>query len=70
MHTHGQYPPWVHPGPTTGSLAWESAPGEVTYIGFSGSASEELAIEALRALANNGKMLTPAQWRNRNPEQV
>lgn len=42
----------------------------MTYIGFSGSASEELAIEALRALANNGKMLTPAQWRNRNPEQV
>lgn len=70
MYTHGQYLTYVTPGPTTGSLTWESAPGEVTYIGFSGSASEESATEAIRTLANNGTALTPAQWRNRIPDQL
>ena len=50
-----------------GTLAWESAPGEVTYIGFSGSATlagakQADAIEALRGLADSGRPLTPAQW--------
>ncbi len=46
----------------SGTLAWESAPGELTYIGYSGAASTATAIEGLRALADRGRMLTPAQW--------
>jgi len=49
-----------------GTLAWESAPGEVHYIGYSGSASSADAIEGLRALADKGRMLTPAQWENKD----
>ena len=54
----------------SGTLAWESAPGEVTYVGYSGSATGPEAIEALRALADKGKALSPAQWEARNPAQV
>lgn len=46
----------------SGNLAWESAPGEVTYVGYSSTAAEATAIEGLRALAEQGRMLTPAQW--------
>lgn len=46
----------------SGALAWESAPGEVTYVGYSSTATESTAFEALRALADKGRMLTPAQW--------
>ncbi len=46
----------------SGTLAWESAPGEVTYIGYSGAESTATAIEGLRTLADKGRMLTPAQW--------
>jgi hypothetical protein len=53
-----------------GTLAWESAPGEVTYIGFSGNESSAGAIEALRALADKGKVLTPAQWETSSLAQV
>jgi hypothetical protein len=49
-------------GRSTGSLVWESAPDEVSYIGFSGSATKEAAIETLRALADTGRILTPAEW--------
>jgi hypothetical protein len=49
-----------------GTLAWESAPGEVAYIGYSGSVSTADAIEALRALAEKGRLLTPAQWRTKD----
>lgn len=50
----------------SGTLAWESAPGEVTYIGFSGGATDADAIESLRALANRGRMLTAAQWETKD----
>ena len=46
----------------SGTLAWESAPGEVTYIGYSGGESSGDAIESLRTLADLGRTLTPAQW--------
>jgi hypothetical protein len=45
-----------------GALAWESAPGEVTYIGTEGMATRADAIETLRSLAETGRQLTPAQW--------
>jgi hypothetical protein len=46
------------------TLAWERVPGEVTYIGFSGDQTtlSEPNIEALRALADKGRVLTPEQW--------
>jgi hypothetical protein len=47
-----------------GSLIWESAPGELSYIGFAGVASKEAAINALRAVADKGKVLAPTQWWN------
>jgi hypothetical protein len=50
----------------SGTLTWQSAPGEVMYIGFSGSATEAHAIESLRALANKGRALTPAQWQTKD----
>jgi len=49
-----------------GALAWESAPGEVTYIGTEGMATRANAIETLRALANNGRLLTPKQWETKD----
>lgn len=49
-----------------GALAWESAPGEVTYIGTDGIATRANAIETLRALADNGRLLTPAQWETKD----
>lgn len=53
----------------SGALAWESAPGEVTYVGYSSTATEATAFEGLRALADKGRMLTPAQWeaKDRSP---
>lgn len=54
----------------SGTLAWESAPGEVTYIGYSGPVSSAAAIEALRTLADKGRMLTPAQWETKDRAQV
>jgi hypothetical protein len=49
-----------------GALAWESAPGEVTYIGTEGIATRANSIEALRSLANNGRLLTPVQWETKD----
>jgi len=49
-----------------GALAWESAPGEVTYIGTEGIATRANAIETLRSLANNGRLLTPRQWETKD----
>jgi hypothetical protein len=56
-------------GQNSGALCWESAPDEVTCIGYEGSATIKEAIEALRALADKGTMLSPAQWlrRDRSP---
>lgn len=52
------------------TLAWESAPGELTYIGYSGPVPTAESIETLRALADKGKVLTPAQWETRSRAQV
>lgn len=50
----------------SGALAWESAPGEVTYVGYSSTATEATAINGLRALADGGRLLTPAQWETKD----
>ncbi|MEP7193069.1 MAG: hypothetical protein ABI903_09415 [Actinomycetota bacterium] len=49
-----------------GTLAWEPAPGEVAYIGFSGPPAPAGSIEVLRALADQGRALTPAQWQTKD----
>jgi len=49
-----------------GTLAWESAPGEVAYIGLSRAATNAEVIEALHALADRGRMLSPAQWETKD----
>jgi hypothetical protein len=49
-----------------GTLAWEPAPGEVAYIGFSGPPAPAGTIEVLRALADQGRALTPAQWQTKD----
>jgi hypothetical protein len=49
-----------------GILAWEPAPGLVHYIGYSGAVSSADAVEALRALADKGRLLTPSQWQTRD----
>lgn len=54
----------------SGALAWESAPGEVTYVGYSSTATESTAFEGLRALADKGRMLTPAQWETKDRYSV
>ncbi|NMM35128.1 MAG: hypothetical protein HHJ13_14240 [Phycicoccus sp.] len=61
IYCTGGVPGWGS-GQSTGNLVWESAPDEVSYIGFSGSATKETAIKTLRALADTGKTLTPAEW--------
>ena len=70
IYSRSLYPEWISFGPDSGYLAWESAPGEVTFIGFSGTADEAAAIETLRSLANKGTVLTPAQWLNRDRAQT
>jgi hypothetical protein len=72
VYSADPYPPRYafSTGETSGALAWESAPGELTSIGFSGSASRTAAIEILRALADKGKVLTPAQWLNKDRSSV
>jgi hypothetical protein len=49
-----------------GTLAWEPAPGEVVYIGFSGSPARADTLEALRDLADKGRSLTPSQWETKD----
>ncbi len=49
-----------------GALAWESSPGEVSYIGTEGMATRANAVETLRALANNARVLTPRQWETKD----
>ncbi len=53
-----------------GILAWEPSPGLVHYVGYSGSPSTPAAIEALRALADNRSLLTPAQWQTKDRDPV
>jgi hypothetical protein len=57
-------------GGTSGALAWESAPGEVTSIGFEGNASQKVAIEALRSLAETADVLSPTRWLNKDRTPV
>lgn len=54
----------------SGTLAWESAPGQVSYVGYSGGPSSPSVIDHLRALADQGRMLTPTQWETRNRAQI
>jgi hypothetical protein len=49
-------------GETAGALAWESAPGEVTSIGFEGNANQKVAIQVLRSLADKANGLSPTRW--------
>ncbi len=71
IFTANPYPPRYSfaTGLNSGALVWESAPDEVTSIGFEGPATEKEAMAALRALADKGTMVTPAQWlrRDRSP---
>jgi hypothetical protein len=53
-------------GTSTGFLAWESTPGIVTCIGYEGFAGQTEAIKALRALADEGTVLTPTEWLNKD----
>jgi hypothetical protein len=63
-----------------GTLAWEPTPGEVDYIGFTGSSTQDSAIqgasipaqalEVLRALADGGRALTAAQWQSKDRSQI
>lgn len=71
IYTTNPYPPRYSfaAGQNSGALCWESARDEVTCIGFESPATEKEAIEVLRALADKGTMLSPAQWlsRDRSP---
>ena len=53
-----------------GILAWEFATGRVAYIGYSGSGTNADAIDALRTLADKGRLLTLAQWETKDRVQV
>ena len=59
-----------------GALAWESAPGEVTYIGTegmdipAGMATPADAIKILRSLADKGRVLTPGQCETKDRVRV
>jgi len=71
IFTANPYPPRYAnaTGHNSGALVWESAPDEVTCIGFESPATTEEAIEALRGLADKDTVLSPAQWlrRDRSP---
>jgi hypothetical protein len=72
QETTNPYPPLdsFAAGQNSGALVWESAPDEVTSIGYDGSATEKEAIEVLRALADKGAALSPAQWLSRDRAPV
>jgi hypothetical protein len=72
IFTTNPYPPLdsFAAGQNSGALVWESAPDEVTSIGYDGSATEKEAIEVLRALADKGTVLSPAQWLSRDRAPV
>ena len=54
----------------TGLLAWEFATGLVAYIGYTSSVTQIDAADALRALADEGRLLTPAQWETKDRTPV
>ena len=72
IFTTNPYPPRYSfaTGQNSGALVWESAPDEVTCIGYDGSATEKESIEVLRALADKGTVLSPAQWLSRDRSPV
>ena len=72
IFTANPYPPRYSfaTGQNSGALVWESARDEVTCIGYDGSATAKETIEVLRALADKGKLLSPAQWLSRDPPPV
>src|SRR5665647_337399 len=72
IYTTNPYPPRYSfaAGQNSGALCWESAPDEVTCIGFESPATEKDAIEVLRALADKGTVLSPAQWLSRDRTPV
>ena len=42
----------------------------MAHIGYSGSGANADAIDALRTLADKGRLLTPAQWETKDRAQV
>jgi hypothetical protein len=52
------------------TLAWEPAPGQVAYLGYSGAAPSAATTEALRDLAGRARPLTSTQWRASQPQII
>lgn len=50
------------------TLAWETTPGVVAYVGYSGSLLDDKAIAALQRLAEQTRALTGTEWRATNPQ--
>ena len=51
-----------------GTLAWESSPGVVAYVGWSGAPVNAKTVTALRTLAEGAYILTPNQWLAAKPQ--
>jgi hypothetical protein len=49
------------------TLAWEPSPGLVAYVGYSGTAADDVAVAALRRLAGKARALTGAEWQALHP---
>ena len=51
-----------------GTLAWETSPGVVAYVGWSGAEMSPNTVAALRTLAQGAHLLTPRQWLATKPD--
>lgn len=53
-----------------GALAWETAPGLIAYVGYSGAQLDGTAVAALGSLADAAVGLSDAQWRDLGAQVV
>ncbi len=56
-------------GGGSGSLAWETQPGMIAYIGYSANplVSESSTVDAMARLAERVQLISPAEWSATNP---
>lgn len=53
-----------------GVLAWETEPGTVAFVGWSGNAASEAQVAALLRLAHRAVLLDEDQWRATEPQVI
>ncbi len=50
-----------------GAVAWQPTPGQIAYVGYSGSDLTGSVLEAIYCLAEHSRTINDRQWRATNP---